>query len=289
MSRPRRRRLWSTVLASLLILGFIGSAYLAIMRRAHANELPAAAKTTTTKQLPTASAAELAAMGQQINTVIAAHPDMQISVAITDLRTDQSYHYGVADGYIAASTAKLITATLFLHDVETGTYSLDTPINGTTANDALQQLIVNSDNDAWQAFNNLLGHPALETWAGQIGLTNYNADANILTADDINVLMAKLYQHKLLDSDHTQLLLGFMKNANETEYIESSVPAGVKVYHKAGYLDDRVHDAAIIDDGKNPYVLVIFSKANSGTYDSTVGQMIFHDITLATVHTFIKG
>jgi hypothetical protein len=49
-----------------------------------------------------------------------------------------------------------------------------------------------------------------------------------------------------------------------------------------GRLDDRVRDAAIIDGGKHPYVLVFFTKDMSGDYDADVGHRVFADITKAT-------
>jgi hypothetical protein len=67
----------------------------------------------------------------------------------------------------------------------------------------------------------------------------------------------------------------------------ASIPAGVKVYHKAGWLDDRVHDAAIIDNGKHPYVLVIFTKDISGDYNAAIGHKIYADITKTTTQLFL--
>jgi beta-lactamase class A len=78
-----------------------------------------------------------------------------------------------------------------------------------------------------------------------------------------------------------------MAQAKEVEFITNTVPSGIKIYHKPGYLADRVHDAAIIDDGKRPYVLVIFSKSRSTGYNMTQGSTLFKQITLATTDTFV--
>src|SRR5579862_2750335 len=229
-------------------------------------------------------------MSTQINSVIQANPAMDIGVAIEDLNNGKSYHYGLSDPFIAASVGKLITATLFLHEVENGQQTMNQTLSYGTARYELQQMIEQSDNTAWQDLNTLLTHDTLQAYATQIGLTDYDPAQNTLTVDDIALLLGKLYKNELLNTADTNLLLSYMHDANFDSYIPASVPAGVKVYHKAGWLDDRVHDAAIIDNGKHPYVLVIFTKEDDGSdYNATEGHQIFAAITTATVQAFIQN
>jgi beta-lactamase class A len=227
-------------------------------------------------------------MGDDVNAIISAHPEFDTGVAVQDLNSGKTYTYGENQPYIAASVSKVLTATLYLHEVEQDEASLSDQVGNATAQYQIQQLIENSDNDAWQALNDLLGHDELKAYADQIGLDNYDPDENTLTVDTIATLYGKLYKNELLNKSDTKLLLSYMKNANETEFISASVPDSVTVYHKAGWLDDRIHDAAIIDNGKHPYVLVIFTKAQNGTYDTTVGQQVFTDITKATTKQFLQ-
>lgn len=238
---------------------------------------------------PVLSNDQITQMGSQINGVIQANQEMDVGIAIEDLNNGKAYHYGLSDPFIAASVGKLITATLFLHEVEEGQQTMGQSLSYGTAQYELQQMIEQSDNTAWQDFNTLLTHDGLQAYATQIGLTNYDPDQNTLTVDDIALLLGKLYKNELLNASDTNLLLSYMHDANYDSYIPASVPAGVKVYHKAGWLDDRVHDAAIIDDGKHPYVLVIFTKMDDGSsYDTIEGHQIFAGITTATVQAFIK-
>jgi beta-lactamase class A len=176
---------------------------------------------------------------------------------------------------------------MYLHGVQAGKYTLSQSVGGYSARYQLQQMIELSDNTAWQNLNDILTHDGLENYASSIGLSNYDPDQNTLTVNDISLLLGKIYKHQLLNTANTNLLLSYMQNANEGNYIAASIPAGVKVYHKAGWLVDRIHDAAIIDNGHHPYVLVIFTKDNSGTYDSTQGQQIFAAITTATTQAFL--
>jgi beta-lactamase class A len=233
------------------------------------------------------SPAQASQMASQINSVIQNYSDMDIGVAVQDLNNGKTYHYGVSNPFVAASVSKVLTASLFLHEVETGQQTLDEPLGDGNAQYELQQMIEQSDNGAWQDLNGLLTHDALQSYAARIGLSNYDPDQNTLTVDDISLLLGKIYKGQLLNASHTQQLLNYMQDANFDSYIPASVPAGVKVYHKAGWLDDRVHDAAIIDNGKHPYVLVIFTKDDSGDYDSDEGHQIFSAITTASTKAFL--
>ena len=120
-----------------------------------------------------------------------------------------------------------------------------------------------------------------------IGMNSYDPDNNLITSDDLALLLTRLYQGKLINQQHTDLLLSYMAKADYTQYIGDVIPSGTKFYHKVGFLDDRVMDAAIIDNGRHPYVLVIFTKDDSGNgYDQTAGLQVFHAITDATLTTF---
>lgn len=227
-------------------------------------------------------------MSEQINAIITAHPELQIGVSVVNLKNNQAVNYGVAEPFEAASTGKLITAVLFMHRVEQGQDSLSETLGGLRASTQLQKMIVDSDNTAWKVLNDHLSHAELKQYASEIGINSYSPDKNTISVSDEALLLSKLYQKKLLNPGHTTTLLGYMKNAEGGNYISKAVPSGVTLYHKAGWLDDRAHDVAIIDDGKQPYVLAIFTKANSGMYDFTAGPQIFQQITSSTTQVFIK-
>jgi len=244
----------------------------------------AALVTTSSKKTPSINQA---ALSLQINQVINATPNLEIGASIIDLTNNARYDYGLGDTeYIAASTTKLLSAGLFLHDVEAGQARLSQPLGNSTAQAEMQRMIVISDDTAWEDFNNLLGHPALLQYAHSLGMNSYDPDNNQITPDDLALLLARLYQGKLLNTQHTQLLLGYMAKADYTQYIGAAITNGVKFYHKIGFLDDRVMDAAIIDNGKRPYVLVIFTKDPADTYNQTAGLQVFHQITTATLTAF---
>jgi beta-lactamase class A len=251
------------------------------------NHLSKTPKKVSAASLPTLNPTQAAQLSSQINSVITANSSMDIGVAIQDLNNGQNYKFGERQPFVAASVAKLLSAVAYLHGVQAGIYRPNQLINDQNPNYELQQMIVQSDNDAWAGFNKLITHDGLAAYAKSIGLANYNPDNNTLTASDISLLLGKLYKRQLLNDQLTKQLLSYMHNANEANFIVASIPAGVKVYHKAGWLDDRVHDAAIIDNGKHPYVLVIFTKDISGDYNAAIGHKIYADITKTTTQLFL--
>ncbi|MEO8863296.1 MAG: serine hydrolase [Candidatus Saccharimonadales bacterium] len=273
------RIIGSVVIACLLVCGAI----LTTNKSPHINS-----GTSDEARQPQVAQIDTTVMSKRINQVITSNPDMQISVAVIDMSTGNTSNYGDGDGYLAASVNKILTAVLYMHEVEQGSRDLDTVIDNAPASQHLGLMIEQSNNDAWKTLNNEMGHPALQSWARQIGLSSYDATSNSVAPKDVALLLSNLYQKRLLTPAHTELLLGYMQNTSETKYIENAVPDGVKVYRKSGWLNDRLHDAAIIDNGVRPYVLVIFTRMD-GDYDFELGQNVFNTITAATVDTYIKS
>jgi beta-lactamase class A len=221
-----------------------------------------------------------------IRATVAGRDDLDLSVALTDLQTGESYHYGDSSSFTAASVGKLITATAFMNAVEKGDASLTDTIGGMAASTAIQKMLVESDNGAWTAMKNRLTLDGQQAYAESIGIRSYDADANTITSSDIALLLAKLASGKLLTSSHTNQLLSYMEQANYRAYIVAAIPDGTSVYHKVGLLEDRLHDAAIIQKDGRSYVLVIFSKSLYGTYDFNDGASLFGSITADSLEAF---
>jgi len=210
---------------------------------------------------------------------------MDISVAVTDLQTGKSYHYGDTASFTAASVGKLVTVATFLHEVDNGSATLDQSVGGTTAKEEIRAMLVDSDNTAWHNMEVAVTLDAQQAYAETIGLTSYSATENTMSSDDVAKLLTKLAEGKLFADQYTQLMLGYMQQANYRGYIVAAIPDGVTVYHKVGLLEDRVHDAAIIKKGDRSYALVVFSKT-SGAYDFSKAAPLFSSITKDTLQAF---
>lgn len=227
-------------------------------------------------------------MGQTINSIIADNSNVSTSVSLIDLSSGQPEHYGVNQTFQAASTAKVLTAEYFLHEVEAGKRSLSETVNGNTARHELQQMIVVSDDNAWAAFNNLLGYNNLQKYTDKtLGIRNYQAYNNSLNSKDIAQALERLWQNKLLNSAYKSLLLSYMKQANYRQYIVPAIPSGDTIYHKIGLYEDYVNDAAIVTDGDKAFVIVIFTNGN-GTYDWPNRAIMMQDITKAALKAYFN-
>ncbi len=220
-----------------------------------------------------------------LNLIIKRYP-YDTSVSVVDLNSGNLIQTGDSYPFIAASTTKILTALYYLNQVELGQTSLATQVSGKTAEDQLRLAVKDSDNDAWLALNNYLGRNDLAAYAKEHGIASYNPEQNTITSNDMAQLMALLYNRKLINDDHTKLLLSWMQNTSEERFIPPGVPQGSVLYHKAGYLADRVHEVGVIDNGSAPFVIVIYSKSYTPSYDYAMGQKLFKQVTEQTVTTF---
>jgi beta-lactamase class A len=227
-----------------------------------------------------------------VDKIIAAHPDQNIAVSSIDLSDNSLTALGDSGTYTGASTAKLITAIAILHQTELGTITLSDDLNGVTVRTLLQNMIVNSDNDAWLTLNTYLTHETLGNYMTTLGWKDYDPDVNTFIPADMARLMQKFYEGKLINDSHKQFLLGLMQQANKQDYIVDSVQtagSGYTVYHKAGWLDGLMHDVAIINDGKKTIVLTIYTYSDDAAGDCAANQTTFKDITAAAMQAYFPS
>jgi beta-lactamase class A len=276
---PRRKRPRGFVkLAGACLLLLVCFVYFGHHGHAHAN--------TASPKVNKVSDARLAELSTSINGLINAQSKDTITVLATDITTGQSVSYGSQASYTAASTAKLLSAVYFLHLTETGQESLTEDLAGTGAKDLLDAMIINSDDTAWATINDELTHNGLADYSASIGFTEYNVTLNTMPASDIQGMLVKLYTGKLLNKADTSLLLGEMAQADYRDYIVAGTPAGDTVYHKAGLVDDNIHDAAIITKDGHALAVTLFTDGN-GTYDAAVRTTLMQQVTAQLTAAFL--
>lgn len=217
--------------------------------------------------------------------ILAANSGITVSVSIATSKLGVQ-NFGATSTFDAASTAKLLTAVSFLRLVEQQKISLSSPIDGTSANQLLEAMIVKSDDDAWSQLNGWITHARLMSTASSLGITDYDADNNSLSAGDIALILDKLVQTNLLTADHRQLLLSEMARANFRDYIVPAVAYPNLVYHKVGMDEDNVHDAALIKHGDEWLVLVIYTNGN-GLYNWPARAQMMQQITALAQAAFL--
>lgn len=204
-------------------------------------------------------------INQVVAISVADNPSLDISVSLVDVKTNTARDFGAQETFAGASTTKVLTAVAYLKQVEEGKKTLDQDISGSTATHHLQQMINQSNNESWSALNRTVGHTELEAYAHSIGMGSYQFSGNTLQTKDEALLLAKLTRGELITKEHRAILYSYMQNTNNEDMIPAVIPENAVVHHKYGELEDRLHDAAIIDYKNRPLVLVIFTKGVPAT------------------------
>ena len=220
-----------------------------------------------------------AQLDAEINRIIRTNGDYRIGVALLDLSGGAVHQYGVGDGFVAASTAKVLAAEAYYHLAESGEVSLDDPLGDYTAGFQLKEMIQQSDNDSWSLVMDAVGHSALEDYAASVGV-DYDVESNTLTPAGMARVLAGLYSGELLDAEDTAQLLSYMQDTNNETLIPAAVPAAVTVFHKYGLLGGELHDAAILEEYGDAYAFVVYTEGEDLTSVPERTEII-HRITAA--------
>lgn len=265
-----------------LIIGFVSIAGASTIKQRVIADI---AKTSAPAANVPAKQFDAKALGDKLTLIGAKYPNLDIGVSVININSGQQQTYGETAPFIGASTTKVLTAIVYLHQVEQGQVTLNDKINNSTAANQLGLMIEKSDNDAWNALAKRVGTKFLQAYGEGLGL-GYDRSNNSLSTADMAILLQKLYAGQLLNKSNTALLLGHMHNSVES-YIGDGLGDGYKVYHKAGWLDDRVMDSAIVTQGNRSYVLVVFSKTYYGKYDFKAGAKLFTEISKTVDSTIL--
>ena len=179
--------------------------------------------------------------------------------------------------FTSASTYKLLVAYAMIYDVETGRRNWSSPINGTTWENCLDRMIVDSDNTCPETYLAVNGHGSLTEIAHSLGLsdsTSFAVDDMRITANDLALFLQKLYQGELMSEENRDKLLSLMQQQRYREGIPTGIADQGVVADKVGFLYGLLNDAAIVQSGSGDYVLVILTNGESWSYIAQLAQYI---------------
>jgi beta-lactamase class A len=190
-------------------------------------------------------------------------------VSITDLSDGNHWGYQADDQVISASTYKLYVAYSELKSVESGT-SWDSSLGGTTLNNCMTKMIIQSDNacaEAWLIPRNAEVLNDAYSVGVSHNTTNVNQDYFMTTANDLNTLLTKIQTGNILQVKSRDKLTGLMKQ----QVYRNGIPAGIgsngQVADKVGFLstasDGILNDAGICFTNKGNYTIVIMTDGSS--------------------------
>ena len=220
--------------------------------------------------LPAATSAEsppdtLAGLQSELSGMLSGW-DGDYAVSVTDLQTDQTISVNGDAEQPAASTIKIFVAIAIAQQIDAGT------INQSDVDERMQFMMGESDNEATYELIELLGDGDIVSGTADInalaqglGTTGVILDSppdhpeidlglaadNLLTSDDLNMVLAKLYSGKILSPASTDYVLDLMTLPDDWQNgsVGGPLPDGATFYHKPGWLDDPYNtwnDAGIV-------------------------------------------
>lgn len=189
---------------------------------------------------------------------------------------DSGVHANGDKQYHPASTYKLFVAYSVMKRIDSGSMSWGAPATGgQTVAQCFDNMIVNSDNPCSEWFGRTISWAAVDADARSIGAsrTNLRSENFLSTANDLALFLQKLESNQLGVSEASRArLLDAMKRQRYRQGIPTGV--GVSVADKVGFLEGKLHDAAIVYGPNGVYVLVILSDNSSWSEMASVANQI---------------
>jgi beta-lactamase class A len=225
----------------------------------------------------------------RIQTVLDRYPEIQVNLVLADLTSNtELLALGSPDVAMpAASITKLVTALATYTRITSGELDPEQVLGDFPVWYQVEQLVQQSNNDAWQLLNNqVFGYPNLEDFGRTtLGLTSYSARDNLLSPRDGLRLISLLASKPIgiTDVQHTELM-DYLRDTNEDSFIIEplrKVAPTVMAWHKNGTLEAVVHEVALLSlPNGNRYSLSIFTDGNGmPSYD--MRHRLFEDLLTA--------
>lgn len=115
-----------------------------------------------------------------------------------------------------------------------------------------------SDNTAAHILGVRLGMENIEKYVRSLGLSSTLMKDNKTSAKDIGNMLDLIYRKKVTDR-YSLELLDFLKDTDFEDRLPRFLDKNTAVYHKTGDAVGMIHDGGIIDNRKNPFILVVMS------------------------------
>lgn len=219
-------------------------------------------------------------VNEPVQSIIDSYPDFNVGVSLVDTQTKKRINIGEQSPFVAASTTKMLTAVLAMHEIEKGRLSFDKKFDGYPVSWHLQQIVNQSNSVSWATLNHYFGEDKMVSYAKSVGLNSYDYKKNLITPNDEATLLDKFYTGKLINKTHTNTLLGYMQHTNDDSFIPAVADTqDITVYHKYGWLESNIHDVGILKTKKTSWVVAIYTHPHNNEMDATTSRDIIQSIT----------
>jgi hypothetical protein len=180
--------------------------------------------------------------------------------------------------YFSASIYKLYVAYIGYQKIADGTYNANEPyLAGYTRLKCLDAMIRESYSPCAEKMWNELGKANLTAELIKYGLTNTSMTGLYTSAEDVSIILTRLYERKDLTKAHTDAFLDSLKN--QPEIYRRGLPSGFSkstVYNKVGWNGlVEWHDAAIVTLPNNrSYVIAVLTQNVGANQIGALGKAI---------------
>lgn len=243
-------------------------AHALVTPRTTANAAEASAATQSVAPAPSsdakaaAPAHSTADLQKIIDNFAAANPD-KWGIVVKDLSTGQTASYHADRQIMSASLYKLFVAQRIYQRIDLGQLDYSAPAGGGSGRniDGCLTIMINiSDNTCGRALGSILGWGAQNQALQVEGYKQTDlATPQQTSAQDVALLLNRLYDGTLLSPNSTQRFMGLLKDQRVNNRLPQGLPAGTVIAHKTGDLDGVVHDAGIVYGPKTNYLVVVTS------------------------------
>lgn len=166
--------------------------------------------------------------------------------------------------YVTASTYKLFIVYFVLKDLESGRLKWDDVItSGLNVRQCFEEMIVRSANRCALAYKARYGAANVVNKMHELGFGSVEHNSTWWASpNDMALYMKKLERGELLQGESREFLLGLLKRQVWRYGIPTGI-RGVPIADKVGFLEDYIHDLAIVYSPKRTYILTIMTKGGS--------------------------
>lgn len=215
----------------------------------------------------------------------------QYAVAITNLKTGESYLFNENERFDAGSLYKLWVMGRVFDLLKEGELKEDQILSQSvqelnrkfsidpeyaelkegmvkyTIKNALTQMITISHNYAALLLIEKVKLSSVGEYVKKHNLTQSKVGTSTAlpytTTSDTALFLEKLYKYELVDQESSDKMLDLLKAQKLNNKLPKYLPRGIVMAHKTGELGQVSHDAGIIYSDKGDYIIVVMSKSTS--------------------------
>lgn len=228
-----------------------------------------------------ATGEEIGFQAQLEGRIAAVDPDATFGVYVRDISRGKTILEVDANrSFPAASTYKIFVAQSMIEAVAAGerTWS-DRFLGSLNLGECFDEMIVESDNACPELWLEQVGPEAVQKRVRALGLTDTTVEWGAMrtTAADLGRAIEQLVVGEALPRAGRERL----RSAMESQEFREGVPAGIpvaKVADKVGFLDEHLHDAALISSPKGDFVMVILTSNASWEEIAEVAALIYSEL-----------